>query len=50
MPHVVTNNCGLCRFTDCVTVCPVECFQADEERTYVDPHSWTPPVCQASSH
>jgi ferredoxin len=37
MPHVVTDNCRLCRFTDCVTVCPVECFHADEERTYIDP-------------
>jgi ferredoxin len=37
MPHVVTDNCHLCRFTDCVTVCPVECFHADEERTYIDP-------------
>jgi ferredoxin len=26
-----------CRFTECVAVCPVECFHADEERTYIDP-------------
>ncbi len=37
MPYVVTENCHLCRFTDCVTVCPVECFHADEDRTYIDP-------------
>jgi ferredoxin len=37
MPHVVTDNCHLCRFTDCVTVCPVACFHADTERTYIDP-------------
>jgi NAD-dependent dihydropyrimidine dehydrogenase PreA subunit len=37
MTHVVTDNCHLCRFTDCVAVCPVECFHADEERTYIDP-------------
>jgi ferredoxin len=37
MPHVVTDNCNLCRFTECVAVCPVECFHADEERTYIDP-------------
>jgi ferredoxin len=37
MPHVVTDNCHLCRFTDCVAVCPVECFHSDEERTYIDP-------------
>jgi ferredoxin len=37
MTHVVTDNCHLCRFTDCVAVCPVECFHADEDRTYIDP-------------
>ena len=37
MPHVVTDNCRLCRFTDCVAHCPVECFHADGEHTYIDP-------------
>lgn len=37
MPHVVTENCEGCRFTDCIEVCPVECFHADEQRTYIDP-------------
>src|SRR5215510_12730964 len=37
MPHVVTANCHLCRFTECVAVCPVECFHADAERVYIDP-------------
>lgn len=37
MTHVVTDNCRGCRYTECVTVCPVECFHADEERTYIDP-------------
>jgi len=37
MTHVVTANCDLCRFTDCVTTCPVECFHADEQRMYIDP-------------
>lgn len=37
MPHVVTDNCHLCRFTECVTVCPVRCFHADEARLYIDP-------------
>jgi ferredoxin len=36
MPLVVTDNCRLCRFTECVTVCPVSCFHADEEMTYID--------------
>lgn len=38
MPHVVTANCKDCRFTDCVSHCPVECFHADEERLYIDPN------------
>lgn len=37
MPHVVTDNCQKCRFTECVTVCPVECFHYDEGMTYIDP-------------
>lgn len=37
MPHVVTDNCHLCRFTECVTVCPVRCFHADSARLYIDP-------------
>ncbi|WP_354115360.1 4Fe-4S binding protein [Bradyrhizobium sp. LA7.1] len=37
MPHVVTENCTGCRFTDCVTVCPVACFHGDEDRVYIDP-------------
>ena len=26
MTHVVTARCIRCRYTDCVTVCPVDCF------------------------
>lgn len=26
MPHVVTGRCVDCRYTDCCTVCPVDCF------------------------
>lgn len=26
MTHVVTDNCNGCRYTDCVMVCPVDCF------------------------
>ena len=37
MPHIVNDNCRLCLFTDCVEHCPVHCFHADEERTYIDP-------------
>lgn len=37
MTTVVTDNCNRCRFTDCVAVCPVECFHYDDEMLYIDP-------------
>lgn len=37
MTHVVTSNCQTCRFTDCVSVCPVECFHYDDTMLYIDP-------------
>ena len=36
MPHIVTDNCKRCRFTECVTVCPVSCFHGDGEMLYID--------------
>ena len=36
MTTVVTDNCQRCRFTDCVTVCPVSCFHGDDEMLYID--------------
>jgi len=37
MTFVVTENCKACRFTDCVAVCPVDCFHGDDEMLYIDP-------------
>ncbi|MBI3200939.1 MAG: ferredoxin family protein [Myxococcales bacterium] len=37
MTFVVTENCKGCRFTDCVAVCPVDCFHGDAEMLYIDP-------------
>jgi ferredoxin len=37
MPYVVTENCVDCRFTDCVEVCPVDCFFADSTMLYINP-------------
>jgi ferredoxin len=37
MTFVVTDNCQRCRFTDCVEVCPVDCFHAGEDMLYIDP-------------
>jgi ferredoxin len=36
MTIVVTDNCELCRFTECVSVCPVACFHADDKMVYID--------------
>ena len=37
MTHVVTGNCVDCKFTDCVLVCPVDCFYEDEKQLVIDP-------------
>lgn len=37
MTFVVTSNCKGCRYTDCVVVCPVDCFHGDAEMLYIDP-------------
>ena len=37
MTFVVTENCKACRFTDCVDVCPSDCFYGDGEMLYIDP-------------
>jgi ferredoxin len=37
MTFVVTDNCNRCRFTDCVAVCPVDCFHGDDDMLYIDP-------------
>lgn len=37
MTHVVTDNCLQCRYTECVTVCPVACFRGDGTRLFIDP-------------
>jgi ferredoxin len=31
MTHVVTGRCVDCRYTDCVAVCPVDCFYEIKE-------------------
>jgi ferredoxin len=37
MAHVVTKPCVGCRYTDCVVVCPVECFYEGEKMLYIHP-------------
>lgn len=36
MSIIVTDNCRNCRFTECVTVCPVACFHGDDEMLYIE--------------
>jgi len=35
MAHVVTAPCVGCKYTDCVVVCPMECFYGDEQMLYI---------------
>jgi ferredoxin len=37
MACVVTAPCVGCKYTDCVVVCPCECFYGDEKQLYIDP-------------
>ena len=37
MTHVVTEPCFGCKYTDCVTACPVDCFCEGEQMLYIDP-------------
>ena len=37
MTFVVTEPCDHCKYTDCVVVCPVECFYGDEKMLYIHP-------------
>lgn len=37
MPFVVTENCIKCKYTDCVEVCPVDCFHEGPNFLAIDP-------------
>lgn len=37
MTHVVTEPCIRCKYTDCVTVCPVDCFYEGPNFLVIDP-------------
>ena len=37
MPFIVTEPCIKCKFTDCVAVCPVDCFREGENFLVIDP-------------
>lgn len=37
MTFVVTENCIKCKYTDCVEVCPVDCFHEGPNFLVIDP-------------
>lgn len=37
MTHVVAEPCFNCKYTDCVVVCPVECFYEGEAILFIHP-------------
>ena len=37
MTYVVTENCIQCKYTDCVEVCPVDCFHEGPNFLVIDP-------------
>ena len=37
MPFVITENCIKCKYTDCVEVCPVDCFHEGPNFLVIDP-------------
>ena len=37
MPYIVNENCIKCKYTDCVEVCPVDCFYEGENMLIIHP-------------
>ncbi|MBO86102.1 MAG: 4Fe-4S ferredoxin, partial [Deltaproteobacteria bacterium] len=37
MPHIVADPCVKCKYTDCVTVCPVDCFHEGVNMLVINP-------------
>tara|TARA_B110000503_G_scaffold57388_1_gene91955 strand:+ start:3906 stop:4235 length:330 start_codon:yes stop_codon:yes gene_type:complete len=37
MTYVVTDNCVKCKHTDCVVVCPVDCFYEGDDMLVINP-------------
>jgi ferredoxin len=37
MTYVVTDNCIKCKYTDCVEVCPVDCFYEGKNMLVINP-------------
>jgi ferredoxin len=37
MTYVVTSPCYGCKYTDCIVVCPCDCFREGDQMLYIDP-------------
>jgi ferredoxin len=37
MTHIVSESCIKCKYTDCVDVCPVDCFREGPNMLVIDP-------------
>jgi ferredoxin len=54
MTYVVIDNCIKCKYTDCVEVCPVDCFYEGVNMLVIDPETCIDcaacePVCPAKA-
>lgn len=54
MTYVVSENCIKCKYTDCVEVCPVDCFREGPNFLVIDPNecidcSLCVPECPANA-
>ncbi len=54
MTYVVTENCIACKYTDCVEVCPVDCFYEGVNFLVINPDECIDcdacvPVCPANA-
>ncbi|ASS47080.1 4Fe-4S ferredoxin, iron-sulfur binding [Candidatus Nasuia deltocephalinicola] len=39
MSHIVIEKCIRCKYTDCVSVCPVDCFYENNNFLVIDPET-----------
>ena len=54
MSHIVAEPCIKCKYTDCVAVCPVDCFHEGVNFLTIDPETCIdcglcPPECPTSA-
>ena len=45
MTYIVNDNCINCKYTDCVEVCPVDCFYEGENMLVIHPMNVSIAVC-----